>query len=210
MDSKIILAILIVALIGIVAATYQTETDDVISTLSNVATEDSDIVESVTDIAQTSAEQVNSVEVDENVVQPDSNVNTKIETKQKESDNNINKVPATQTNSKTKKQVQTSTNTNTQQKTNNNAHTNTTNSNNISSAPTTTKISQTEAISIAKNNLKDWPSNYQKVSETTINGKPYYIVNMYQDGEIIASFEIDANNGKITGGGVKGEAPEVD
>jgi hypothetical protein len=49
LDSKIILAILIVALIGVVAATYNNEATEAIQTLTSVATEE-DSQDGATDI----------------------------------------------------------------------------------------------------------------------------------------------------------------
>ena len=65
-------------------------------------------------------------------------------------------------------------------------------------------------MSIAKNSLPNGvTSDYQKVSETTIDGKKYYEVNLYKNGDIIAYSEIDSSNGNVTGGAMRGEAPAV-
>lgn len=231
MDSKIILAVLIVALIGIVAATYQSETNDIMNSLANVATEDSDVAESVTDLAEASGEGANSVQVDESIVQPDSSVNSKVVSTPKSTNNQQNpttsnsnsgnsqntpasntgsssNTPASNTNSSTGTPTS---NSNSSTGTNSQSNTNTQQSNSSSNNNQNQEsgITETEAMSIAKNNLPEgMTSDYQKVSETTINGEKYYDVNLYKDGEIIASAEINSH-GNITGGAIVGEAPSV-
>ncbi|RAP53316.1 MAG: hypothetical protein BZ138_01285 [Methanosphaera sp. rholeuAM270] len=232
MDSKIILTILVVALIGIVAATYNTQTNDVMNSLANVATEDSNLAESVTDIAEKNLGEnsANSVQVDEGIVQPDSSVNNKVSTTKKSSTSNQQPVttngssstsPSTQSGNQGNSQQSSSQGSSQQSNNQGNAQQSSTQTADTSSQQESStaqsdnntvspKISESEAMSIAKNNLGDGlSSNYQKVSETTINGKPYYEVNLYQDGEIIGYAEIDATNGRITGGATKGEAPSV-
>lgn len=213
MDSKIILAILIVALIGIVAATYNNETGNVMNSLANVATEDSASSESVSDAVDANSAQngEKSIQVDEQIVQPDSSVNSKVVSTQQSSNNNNNPqtTPSTSDSSSNPKPTQTS-NPTAIQSTNSTSQSSDTATHPANSSSSETKISKSEAMSIAKNNLDNGlSSNYQKVTETTIDGKPYYEVNLYQDGEIIAYAEIDATNGRITGGATKGEAPEV-
>ncbi len=190
MDSKIILAILIVALIGIVAATYQNETSDAIETLSNVATED-EVSDSVTDIldngVDANSESLSNI-IEEDVVKPDNGISTKSNNK-----NQINTV----------KQNKISNN---NQKTPNNVvNKNQTIINNNTTNPSV-KISAVEAKKIATDNL---PEEYSKAvaSTPTLNNK-YYEVNFYLDEEVIGYYEIDANTGKITGGAFKGEVPE--
>lgn len=225
MDSKIILAVLIVALIGIVAATYHNQTSDVMNSLANVATEDSDAVKSVTDLAEASSAGSGSMKVDESIVQPDSSVNSKVVSTPKSSNSQKTSPPSTSSSSSDSANSPStdtnnqgissntatdssntpsgSSNTSTQQPYNSNNPTN----NNQNSSSQQSGISETEAMSIAKNNLPTGvTSDYQKVSETTINGEKYYDVNLYKDGEIIASAEINSK-GNITGGAMVGEAP---
>ncbi len=206
MDSKIILAILIVALIGIVAATYHGETGNLMNSLSNVATEDSS-GQSVTDIAKATGDSANSVKVDESIVQPDSSVNSKV-APSKSSNNNQR---TSQSNSGSSSNGGTSSNNGGSSSNQNTGQANTpTNTNNQNSnSNQSSGISEAEAMSIAKNSLPpEVTSDYQTVSEKTSNGEKYYEVKMYKNGEMIAYSDIDPN-GKITGGAIKGEAPEV-
>ncbi|HIH35886.1 MAG TPA: hypothetical protein HA255_05485, partial [Methanosphaera sp.] len=91
MDSKIILAILIVALIGIVAATYQDQTGSVLETLSNVAVEDNN-PEGATDILESNVGSGSdgSVKVEEDVVKSDNTAANK-------ANKNTNTKPASNT-----------------------------------------------------------------------------------------------------------------
>jgi uncharacterized membrane protein YkoI len=187
-DSKIILAILIVALIGVVAATYNGQTNDAINTLSSVATEDTP-TESVTDSVETAdgSTSDSSLTIDESTVKPDSKTSTKKTTSKKTTD----KKTSTKTQTTTNKKISNPTNTqnsarnkpvsietnNTQQKLN---------------------ISLEEAKSIA---LSQLPEKFKgaTVSQPKLTGQ-YYEVSFTKNNQIIGYYEIDANTGKITGG----------
>lgn len=204
MDSKIILAILIVALIGIVAATYNNEATDAIETLTSVATED-DSQDSATDILDSNigSNSENSLKIDEDVVKPDNPTNIV-------TNNKNNKASTTKT-------VQTSSNSNggtSNQKTNNptannsiNTNVNTNSSNNQDINSTTVKISSARAKEIATNNL---PENFKNaIASTPKLYDKYYEVTFFMDGKAIGYYEIDADTGVITGGAFEGEVPDL-
>ena len=184
MDSKIILAILVVALIGVVAATYHTETNDAINSLANVATENSP-EESTTDIleAESSSVSDNAVTTDEDTVKPEK---------------------STTTTSKNKKQVASSSASST--KSNNQVSTSKktkpSNSSNVQSY-----ISKSKAESIAKSKVS---SQYPGATTSAkLNGK-YYLVTLKNNGKVIGELEIDAISGKVTGGAMVDEVPDPD
>ncbi len=227
MDSKIILAILIVALIGIVAATYQDQTGSVLETLSNVAVEDNN-PEGATDILESNVGSGSdgSVKVEEDVVKSDNtatnkankNTNTKPASNTAKPTNNNNNPTNTNNNNNP-------TNTNNTPINNNNNPTNTNNTpinnnnnsnntvkptNNTTSSSnqtntTTYKITPTQAKQIATENL---PQSLSKAVAS--NPKLYgssYEVTFYMNGKSVGYYEIDANTGRITGGAFEGEVP---
>jgi len=226
-DSKIILAILIVALIGIVAATYQDQTGSVLETLSNVAVEDNN-PEGATDILESNVGSGSdgSVKVEEDVVKSDNtatnkankNTNTKPASNTAKPTNNNNNPTNTNNNNNP-------TNTNNTPINNNNNPTNTNNTpinnnnnsnntvkptNNTTSSSnqtntTTYKITPTQAKQIATENL---PQSLSKAVAS--NPKLYgssYEVTFYMNGKSVGYYEIDANTGRITGGAFEGEVP---
>ena len=192
MDSKIILAILIVALIGIVAATYQSETNDIMNTLTSVDTEDnpSDSIADIDEAGVGNTNSQNNLKIDEDVVKPDTTVVSTNPTKNQQ----INSRSSASTGSSDNSQAS-----NNQQNTNpqsDNSNTNTQDNN---------QISQEKAIDIASKNLPSQFSNAQ-VATTTLNND-YYTVSFKENGEIIGEYEISAKTGKITGGAFKNEVP---
>lgn len=202
MDSKIILAILIVALIGVVAATYNNEATDAIQTLTSVATEE-DSPDGATDILDSNLGEnsENSLKIDEDVVKPDNDATKKVNEKQVQNTNS--KKPSSNSNGGSSTQ-----NTNKPTSTANTTVTPSTNTNSGNQTINTTnhKISSNRAKEIATNNL---PSEYSKsvASNPTINGK-YYDVTFYMDGKAVGYYEIDADTGAITGGAFKNEVPD--
>jgi len=194
LDSKIILAILIVALIGVVAATYNNEATEAIQTLTSVATEE-DSQDGATDILDSNigSNSQDSLKIDEDVVKPDTS--TKQATNNKASTNQANNINSNQN---TNKPATT---------TNNTAKPNTDNNSNNQQVDTTTpKISSTEAKNIATNNL---PNEFSKaVASTPKLYDDSYEVTFYENGEAVGYYEINANSGAITGGAFKGEVPE--
>lgn len=202
MDSKIILAILIVALIGVVAATYNNEATDAIQTLTSVATEE-DSPDGATDILDSNLGEnsENSLKIDEDVVKPDNDATKKVNGKQVQNTNS--KKPSSNSNGGSSTQ-----NTNKPTSTANTTVTPSTNTNSGNQTINTTnhKISSNRAKEIATNNL---PSEYSKsvASNPTINGK-YYDVTFYMDGKAVGYYEIDADTGAITGGAFKNEVPD--
>lgn len=202
MDSKIILAILIVALIGVVAATYNNEATDAIQTLTSVATEE-DSPDGATDILDSNLGEnsENSLKIDEDVVKPDNDATKKVNGKQVQNTNS--KKPSSNSNDGSSTQ-----NTNKPTSTANTTVTPSTNTNSGNQTINTTnhKISSNRAKEIATNNL---PSEYSKfvASNPTINGK-YYDVTFYMDGKAVGYYEIDADTGAITGGAFKNEVPD--
>lgn len=202
MDSKIILAILIVALIGVVAATYNNEATDAIQTLTSVATEE-DSPDGATDILDSNLGEnsENSLKIDEDVVKPDNDATKKVNEKQVQNTNS--KKPSSNSNGGSSTQ-----NTNKPTSTANTTVTPSTNTNSGNQTINTTnhKISSNRAKEIATNNL---PSEYSKAvaSNPTINDK-YYDVTFYMDGKAVGYYEIDADTGAITGGAFKNEVPD--
>ena len=202
MDSKIILAILIVALIGVVAATYNNEATDAIQTLTSVATEE-DSPDGATDILDSNLGEnsENSLKIDEDVVKPDNDATKKANGKQVQNTNS--KKPYSNSNGGSSTQ-----NTNKPTSTANTTVTQSTNTNSGNQTINTTnhKISSNRAKEIATNKL---PSEYSKAvaSNPTINGK-YYDVTFYMDGKAVGYYEIDADTGAITGGAFKNEVPD--
>lgn len=202
MDSKIILAILIVALIGVVAATYNNEATDAIQTLTSVATEE-DSPDGATDILDSNLGEnsENSLKIDEEVVKPDNDATKKVNEKQVQNTNS--KKPSSNSNGGSSTQ-----NTNKPTSTANTTVTPSTNTNSGNQTINTTnhKISSNRAKEIATNNL---PSEYSKAvaSNPTINDK-YYDVTFYMDGKAVGYYEIDADTGAITGGAFKNEVPD--
>ncbi len=217
MDSKIILAILIVALIGVVAATYNNEATDAIQTLTSVATEE-DSQDSATDILESDVGSTpqDSLTIDEDVVKPDNSA-AKKSTNKKD-----NKAPSTSTQQSSSNTQQTSSNSNTGTSSNSNTgtsnqptttnntvnpSTNTNNSNNQQSNTTTTKISSSRAKEIATNNL---PGDFKNaVASTPKLYDNFYEVTFYSNGKAVGYYEIDANTGAITGGAFENEVPDV-
>ena len=202
MDSKIILAILIVALIGVVAATYNNEATDAIQTLTSVATEE-DSPDGATDILDSNLGEnsENSLKIDEDIVKPDNDATKKVNGKQVQNTNS--KKPSSNSNDGSSTQ-----NTNKPTSTANTTVTPSTNTNSGNQTINTTnhKISSNRAKEIATNNL---PSEYSKAvaSNPTINDK-YYDVTFYMDGKAVGYYEIDADTGAITGGAFKNEVPD--
>ena len=228
MDSKIILAILIVALIGIVAATYQDQTSSVLETLSNVAVEDNN-PEGATDILESNVGSGSdgSVKVEEDVVKSDNtaankankNTNTKPASNTAKPTNNNNNPTNTNNNNNNPTNTNNTpinnnnnpTNTNNTPINNNNNSNNTvkpTNNTTPSSNQTNTttyKITPTQAKQIATENL---PQSLSKAVAS--NPKLYgssYEVTFYMNGKSVGYYEIDANTGRITGGAFEGEVP---
>ncbi len=197
MDSKIILAIFIVALIGIVAATYQNETNDVIDTLSNVATEDSGVT---TDVETPTGDSIsindNSGVIDESTVKLDTS--TSSVTTQKQS---TNSKPRTNTASSGSNKISSGQSTTTTNNT-------TTNNNKPTNNPLVNKISQSTAVNTGRAQL---PAEYKdatySITETSIDNNPYYYVNFYKNGEMVAYYEINANSGRVSGGAIVNETP---
>ncbi|HIJ15998.1 MAG TPA: PepSY domain-containing protein [Methanosphaera sp.] len=227
MDSKIILAILIVALIGIVAATYQDQTGSVLETLSNVAVEDNN-PEGATDILESNVGSGSdgSVKVEEDVVKSDNtatnkankNTNTKpASNTAKPTNNNNNPTNTNNNNNPTNTNNTPINNNNNPTNTNNTPINNNNNSNNTvkptnNTTPssnqtntTTYKITPTQAKQIATENL---PQSLSKAVAS--NPKLYgssYEVTFYMNGKSVGYYEIDANTGRITGGAFEGEVP---
>ena len=232
MDSKIILAILIVALIGIVAATYQDQTGSVLETLSNVAVEDNN-PEGATDILESNVGSGSdgSVKVEEDVVKSDNtatnnankNTNTKPAsntakpTNNNNNPTNTNNTPINNNNNPTNTNNTPINNNNNPTNTNNTPINNNNNSNNTvkptnNTTPssnqtntTTYKITPTQAKQIATENL---PQSLSKAVAS--NPKLYgssYEVTFYMNGKSVGYYEIDANTGRITGGAFEGEVP---
>ena len=204
MDSKIILAILIVALIGIVAATYQDQTGSVLETLSNVAVEDNN-PEGATDILESNVGSGSdgSVKVEEDVVKSDNTAANK-------ANKNTNTKPASNTAKPTNNNNNPTNTNNTQINNNNNSNntvkpTNNTTPSSNQTNTTTYKITPTQAKQIATENL---PQSLSKAVAS--NPKLYgssYEVTFYMNGKSVGYYEIDANTGRITGGAFEGEVP---
>ncbi len=219
MDSKIILAILIVALIGIVAATYQNETSNVIDTLSNVAVEEEN-PEGATDILDSNigSDSDDSVKIDEDVVKSDNtapkkaaNKKTTTNTNSANNNNNNNNNGRSNSNNPTSNSNSSSNpsnNNNNPSNTNNSIKPNNTNSSTSQSNTTTYKISSSTAKDIATRNLPEQYSKAVASNPKLYNG--YYEVTFYMDGKSIGYYEIDANTGAITGGAFKDEVPSPD
>lgn len=190
MDNKIILAILIVALIGIVAATYQSETKDVVNTLTSVATEDTP-TDSATDQLDISSEGNSpaSIKIDEDVVKTDTSASTPRQNIHRQSSSSSNVRSSSSSSSSQSNSG------------NNNQGTNT----NQNSA----KISTAQAVTTAVSAL---PSQYQDAtyttSQTTYDGKLYYIITFFKNGKNIGYYEIDGTTNTITGGAFAGEVPD--
>ena len=184
MDSKIILAILVVALIGIVAATYHTETNDAINSLANVATEPA-TTESSNDIEDASStsdsDSDSSIKIDEDTVKPDKTASTTSKTKKQ--------VKSASTSTKSNSQVSTSQKT---QKSTNNVQ---------------SKISKSKAESIAKSQIA---SQYPSATANAVLKGNYYLVTIKNNGQIIGEYEINAITGKVTGGAMVNEVPDPD
>lgn len=192
MDSKIILAILIVALIGIVAATYQHETSDVINTLTSVDTEDSasdNIADQDSDGVESGNSQ-NNLRIDEDVVKPDTNVVATGSANNQQKANTRSSASA---------------NTNNNQASNNQQNTNQAQDGSNTNSQGNNQISQEKAIDIALKNLPSQFSNAQVDKATRYND--VYLVSFKENGEIIGEYEISASNGKVTGGAFKNEVP---
>ncbi len=204
MDSKIILAILIVALIGIVAATYQDQTGSVLETLSNVAVEDNN-PEGATDILESNVGSGSdgSVKVEEDVVKSDNTATNK-------ANKNTNTKPASNTAKPTNNNNNPTNTNNTPINNNNNSNntvkpTNNTTPSSNQTNTTTYKITPTQAKQIATENL---PQSLSKAVAS--NPKLYgssYEVTFYMNGKSVGYYEIDANTGRITGGAFEGEVP---
>lgn len=209
MDSKIILAILIVALIGIVAATYQDQTGSVLETLSNVAVEDNN-PEGATDILESKVGNGSdgSVKVEEDVVKSDNTAANKA--KNTNTNKNTNTKPASNTAKPTNNNNNPTNTNNTPINNNNNSNntvkpTNNTTPSSNQTNTTTYKITPTQAKQIATENL---PQSLSKAVAS--NPKLYgssYEVTFYMNGKSVGYYEIDANTGRITGGAFEGEVP---
>ena len=220
MDSKIILAILIVALIGIVAATYQDQTSSVLETLSNVAVEE-DNPEGATDILESNvgSSSDGSVNVEEDVVKPDNaankkvtnkktNTNTKKNTNHTSNSNNQVK-PTNNNNSNNNNPTNNNNNSNNNQNNNNSNNTvkptNNTTASTTQSNTTTYNISSSQAKQIA---IAGLPSEYSNaVASNPKLSDGYYEVTFYVNGTSVGYYEIDANTGRITGGAFQNEVP---
>lgn len=216
MDSKIILAILIVALIGIVAATYQNETSDAINALTSVATEEgvTDSVDTLDDIS-TDSDSANSIKVDEDIVRPDtgisnSNSNSKNNQKQEVKASTSTSTSASSASQNSGSKVSNgATNNNQGTTTKQNIKNTTVNSNKTTNTNTTTNyaITTSRAEQIALSNL---PSEYQGATAVTTfsvyNNVPQYMVKCYKNNEFVAYYVIDAQTGSVIEGAMKGEA----
>ncbi len=198
MDKKIIIAIVIVALIGIVAATYNATDDEnsVFNPLSGVLTDE----QTVTDLAAIEANGAGSPTQEDNS-------NTGINSKNNvDSKNNANGASGTTTQSSNNNQNNannatiTSNGNNNQQQSNPQKPGTNTPTNKTPSSNRTSLISSAQASVIAKN---------AAITEITANGIKYYLINVYSNGKFIGYYEISSKTGEITGGAFEGEAPDT-
>lgn len=202
MDSKIILAILIVALIGVVAATYHNETQEAMNTLTSVATENSpeDSVTDAVDLESASAskssvQSQDTVKTDTGTAKATAN---KQQTDRSSGSSSKNKVS---TNSKPK--------TTTATNNGNTANSNKKPASSASSPSSQYKVSKAQAISTAVSAL---PSNLKSSTYKVTNptkSYPCYIISFYKKGKNVGFYEVDANSNKVTGGAFEGEVPDT-
>ena len=211
MDKKIIIAIVIVALIGIVAATYNATDDEnsVFNPLSGVLTDE----QTVTDLAAIEANGAGSP------TQEDTS-NTGINSKNNvDSKNNANRASGTTTQSSNNNNQNnannatiTSNGNNNQQQSNPQKPGTNTPTNKTPSSNKTSIISSAQASVIAKNaaiadGLTSVTTSLSE--EITANGIKYYLINVYSNGKFIGYYEISSKTGEITGGAFEGEAPDT-
>ena len=198
-DKKIIIAIVIVALIGIVAATYNATDDEnsVFNPLSGVLTDE----QTVTDLAAIEANGAGSPTQEDNS-------NTGINSKNNvDSKNNANGASGTTTQSS---------NNNNQNNANNATITSNGNNNQQQSNPqkpgTNTPTNKTPSSNRTKNAaIADGLTSVTTTlsEEITANGIKYYLINVYSNGKFIGYYEISSKTGEITGGAFEGEAPDT-
>lgn len=209
-DKKITIAIVIVALIGIVAATYNATDDEnsVFNPLSGVLTDE----QTVTDLAAIEANGAGSPTQEDNS-------NTGINSKNNvDSKNNANGASGTTTQSSNNNQNNannatiTSNGNNNQQQSNPQKPRTNTPTNKTPSSNNTSLISSAQASVIAKNaaiadGLTSVTTSLSE--EITANGIKYYLINVYSNGKFIGYYEISSKTGEITGGAFEGEAPNT-
>lgn len=202
MDSKIILTIIIVAVIGVVAATYQTDTGSLMNTLTSVGTEDTPSISDEVQSPNTGASQ-SGVAVEENIVTSSS----------PNGNNPTSHTPRRSNGHVSSDSVVTSTGGSPSQSGGSSGQSNGQNSGNNANGqiPVTfnPKISSTQALAIAQQALPPNLRNAQSQIFLTedVNGVPYYYISATESGEVIAEYEINGNTGAVTGGAVKGETP---
>ena len=202
MDSKIIFTIIIVAVIGVVAATYQTDTGSLMNTLTSVGTEDTPSISDEVQSPNTGASPGGAA-VEENIVTSSSpNGNNPTSHTPRHSNGHVSSDSVVTSTGGGSSQRGSSSSQNSGQSSGNNAN---------GQIPVTfnPKISSTEALAIAQQALPANLKNAQSQIFLTedVNGVPYYYVSATESGEVIAEYEINGNTGAVTGGAVKEEAP---
>lgn len=210
-----ILAILIVALIGVVAASYHDEVVDGIQMFQQLDDQSNTYSDEAIDVALEEGMKVNEAPQSGSQQQINTPTNTQPRITQ------IVTKPYLY-NMKYKNQIgktnQTSSNNNNANNTNITPTNNNTNNTNITPTDNKTENKTTISIAEAKVIATNWAAN-QGTNGATIkhvstdnaaDGGKLYTFNIIKKGEIIGSVEIDAETGKVVGGAIKNEAPDVD
>lgn len=222
MNAKMILAILIVALIGVVAASYH---DEVVDGMNMFKQLDDDSNTYVTDEVAASENQIS---IDESQATPQTSSASQSRIEHVLTTNSIKQSPTVSVSSGPNNFYDAATNNNkvnSQNKTNpdtNHKNSNITNntpsndqnrSDDKNNTPSTT-ISVAQASSIAQS----WAKNQGFTGVTTqyvstdksADGGTLYTFNIKKGGKIVGTVEIDAKTSKVTGGAILNEAPDVD
>ncbi|WP_455644649.1 hypothetical protein [Methanosphaera sp.] len=195
MDKKIILVILIVALIGIVAATYNINTDTIANQLASVGIEDSadSDTDSATDLLAVSGDSVNT---------PTSS-DSSSSTTGSSNNNNANSGTSNSNSGTSNSNSGTSSS-------NSNAQTTTSQTNNITSQNKTTKYTISQATVIANNWMASQSEHTTAKASyhstfTSDNGDVYYVFIFRENGKVVGEIEMNAQTGSVTGGAFEGE-----
>ncbi|OED29521.1 hypothetical protein [Methanosphaera sp. WGK6] len=187
MDKKIILVVLIVALIGIVAATYNINTDTLANQLASVGIEDG-ATESATDLVAESGDSAST---------PTSSDSSSATTGSSNNDN------SNSGNSNSNSNAQTTTS-----PTNKITSQNKTTNNPISQNKTT-KYTISQATVLANNWMTSQSSHTTAKasyrSTFTSSGDEYYVFIFRENGKVVGEIEMNAQTGSVTGGAFEGE-----
>lgn len=209
-DKKIILAIVIVALIGVVAATYQI-TDDNSNILNPLASVETEEDSAVTDLASVSGDSANA-----NPAGSDSGSDNGGSVSSQASGNALghgdDSIATGDGNSSSKKSVNTVATTKTSSKNKTNSTVKPTQKTNRTPDDQTTTISRSRARSIALSAVRSngiYGATAQVISVSGSGSSLTYTVAVYKDGSTIGEYYIN-RYGTITGGAVKYEAPDPD